>query len=35
MASDNAKAVEQLKASHEQMARLIAKASERNPPPKI
>jgi hypothetical protein len=35
MASDNAKAVEQLKASQEQMARLIAKASERNPQPKI
>ena len=35
MASDNAKAVARLKASQEEMARLIAKASERNPPPKI
>ena len=34
MASDNAKAVEQLKASQEQMTRLIAKASEQNLQPK-
>jgi hypothetical protein len=42
MATDNAKAVEQLKASQEQMTRLIAKASEQNlrpktslPPPRL
>jgi hypothetical protein len=35
MARDNANAVEQLKASQEQMARVIAKASEQNLRPKI
>jgi hypothetical protein len=34
MASDNAKAVEQLKASQEQMTRLVAKVSEQNLRPK-
>ena len=35
MASDNAKTVEQLKASQEQMTRLVAKASEQNLRPKM
>jgi hypothetical protein len=34
MASDNAKAIEQLRASQEQMTRLVAKASEQNQRPK-